>query len=98
MGEKVEALEERIAELEQQEEIAKLRAPIDGNDVIDYLGIPAISCDPEHADDVRALAARIREGRPGEWLILSPACSSFDQFRDFEERGDTFRRLVEAAS
>jgi UDP-N-acetylmuramoylalanine--D-glutamate ligase len=26
---------------------------------------------------------------------LSPACASFDQFRDFEDRGDQFRRLVE---
>ena len=31
----------------------------------------------------------------GHVVLLSPACASFDQFRDFEARGDEFRRLVE---
>jgi UDP-N-acetylmuramoylalanine--D-glutamate ligase len=33
---------------------------------------------------------------PGETVLLSPACASFDQFRDFEARGDAFRAAVEA--
>ena len=32
----------------------------------------------------------------GDIVLLSPACASFDQFRDFEARGDAFRTLVEA--
>src|SRR5437763_4479251 len=35
-----------------------------------------------------------REGAPGAVVLLSPACASYDQFKNFEERGDTFRRLV----
>jgi len=35
------------------------------------------------------------EAQPGEIVLLSPACASYDQFRDFEDRGEEFRRLVE---
>ena len=36
--------------------------------------------------------------KPGEVVLLSPACASFDQYRDFEERGEHFRALVRELS
>ncbi|NQT15855.1 MAG: UDP-N-acetylmuramoyl-L-alanine--D-glutamate ligase, partial [Planctomycetes bacterium] len=37
-----------------------------------------------------------RHSRPGESIVLSPACSSHDQFRNFRQRGERFSRLVRA--
>ena len=42
----------------------------------------------------RAVAEAALRARPGEAVLLSPACASFDQFRDFNHRGDVFQRLV----
>jgi len=50
----------------------------------------------EYADLKAATEAAAAAAQPGETVLLSPACASFDQFRDFEHRGDTFREIVAA--
>jgi len=44
----------------------------------------------------RAVREAAGDAEAGDTVLLSPACASFDQFRDFEDRGDQFRELVGA--
>jgi UDP-N-acetylmuramoylalanine--D-glutamate ligase len=55
-------------------------------------GVPLLRC----GDLETAVREASAAARAGDVVLLSPACASYDQFRDYEERGDRFRSLVPA--
>ena len=54
-------------------------------------GVPLREC----GDLAAAVAAARAAAQPGDVVLLSPACASYDQYGSFEERGEHFRALVE---
>lgn len=59
-------------------------------DALEGSGIPLARC----ASMFQALELARELARAGDSVLLSPACASFDEFRDFEDRGDRFRAWV----
>jgi UDP-N-acetylmuramoylalanine--D-glutamate ligase len=66
------------------EAAAEIREALDG------AGVPLHDC----GDLATAVAAACAAARPGDVVLLSPACASYDQYDSFEERGDHFRALA----
>jgi UDP-N-acetylmuramoylalanine--D-glutamate ligase len=60
----------------------------------DLAGVVPVTCLGSSFEDV--VAAARQRARPGDAILLSPACSSFDMFADYEERGRAFKAMAGA--
>jgi len=56
--------------------------------------VACVQCGDLETATRRALEDARAEDREGATVLFSPACASFDQFKDFEDRGDAFKRIV----
>ncbi len=60
------------------------------HDFFDKFGLPV--ADVQSMKD--AVAAATKKAKPGETVLLSPCCASFDLFKSYEDRGDQFKECV----
>ena len=69
---------------------AKIRAAVEGAPGYDPAQLPITVID----DFDQAVLAAHKAAKPGDVVILSPACASFDKFKNFMERGAAFKKII----
>jgi len=88
----------------KQADLSELRQPIQqsvsqvllfGQDADCFVEVLEGAVPHEKVDSLKAAVARAAElAKPGDTVLLSPACASFDMFRDYQHRGQVFVDLV----
>ena len=71
-----------------------VKAYLIGEAAMDFAATLGATPHAVSGDLASAVAAAAAEAQPGDTVLLAPACASFDQFADFEARGEAFRALV----
>jgi UDP-N-acetylmuramoylalanine--D-glutamate ligase len=85
----------QLDELVRQKVKALICLGVDNHKLVDYFGgkVSAIY----ETQDIREAIDRGRAlGKPGDVVLLSPACASFDLFRNYEDRGNQFKAAVQS--
>ena len=73
--------------------VAKLFLIGEAAELIQETLSPKFSCEVVHTLE-NAVEKASRNALPNQTVLLSPGCSSYDQFKDYQHRGDSFKQLI----